>query len=600
MSLQLLGGAQCASGALQFYYEVISRSANEGGSSTIKWQVDFETQYNASLVVSFDGTITIDGVHVYTLKTGEFGGAKANLISGTTTINHNFTPVKPLSVNFDVAWTRNTSGGLAPEGVKQQTISKNLPHLNIAARALCTDANVGTAPTITISVPTLQNIPQSNLTYTLTYTFGSHGGTILEKTTQTTYGGFTFPLSFYAEFPNAKYGVGVITCETYNGASLLGYSYTEFRALANEASSTPTIFPTIKDVNSATIALTGDSNTLVRYASNAGIDIGAEARNSATIKSQICANGGKAITTATGTINGVEQAKFTCSATDSRGYTTTISLTKPFIEYIKLTCTLGEGLPDTSGNMSVKCSGSYWAGNFGVAANTITVQYRYKANGGTFSEWRAMSVSTSGNSYTASADLAGLDYRTKYIFQARATDKLMTATTDETAKISLPVFHWSEEDFVFEVPVIFKQGATIGDAVEVESGTWTPALTTTAALKQYTSQRGWYTRVGKVVTIGFNIGVSCNSGYNSTPIAIAGLPYIPLQNAFGGGVMFGTYVNAGFCFEAWCATTGGQITPRLQPCNNTSAGNLQIASTAYYPSGAGTLTLGGTITYLIS
>ena len=600
MSLaNFLGGVSCARGALQFYYEVISRSANEGGSTTIKFQVDFETQYNASLEVSFDGTITIDGTHVCYLETGKFNGAKSDLISGTAIIKHNFSPVKPLSVNFDVAWTVTTHYD-ADAGKKQETIAKNLPHLNIAARALCTDANVGTAPTITISVPTLQDISQSNLTYTLTYTFGSHGGTILEKTTQTTYGGFTFPLSFYAEFPNAKYGVGVITCETYNGASLLGYSYTEFRALANEASSTPTIFPTIKDVNSATIALTGDSNTLVRYASNAGIDIGAEARNSATIKSQICANGGKAITTATGTINGVEQAKFTCSATDSRGYTTTISLTKPFIEYNKLTCTLGEGLPDTSGNMSVKCSGSYWAGNFGVAANTITVQYRYKANGGTFSEWRAMSVSTSGNSYTASADLAGLDYRTKYIFQARATDKLMTATTDETAKISLPVFHWSEEDFVFEVPVIFKQGATIGDAVEVESGTWTPALTTTAALKQYTSQRGWYTRVGKVVTIGFNIGVSCNSGYNSTPIAITGLPFTPANNAFGGGVMFGTYVNAGFCFEAWCATTGGQITPRLQPCNNTSAGNLQIASTAYYPSGAGTLTLGGTITYLIS
>jgi hypothetical protein len=227
----------------------------------------------------------------------------------------------------------------------------------------------------------------------------------------------------------------------------------------------------------------------------------------------------------------------------------------------------------------------------------------------------------------------------------------MEITSEEETASALPVFHWSKEDFVFEVPVTFKKGAEgdhlitgdlrlkgdgnygntlyFGDGSycylkeetdddltikasdlnlnvsnlylnggAIKAGTWTPALTTAAAVSSYTTRSGWYIRVGNVVTVGFNIGASCKSGYNSTALAISGLPFTPASNAFGGGVMFGAYVNAGFCFEAWAATTSGEITPRLQPCNNTTASNLQIASTAYYPNGAYSLTLGGTITFI--
>ena len=649
---------------VNFDYSVVGTSGNEGGSTTIKWELYLYPAFKSSYSINNDVTysLLIDDKHGYGNTVYYGTSAKKSLESGTLVIPHNYVG----SRKFNMKITLNSTHRNFPSSPNNQTRTHTftLDFVKIASQVLCSTGNIGTAPTITI------NRQNSAYTDTLTYTFGSHGATILEKTSLTSYTGFTYPNTFYAEIPNAKYGIGAITCETYDGDTKIGESYTEFRANVNEASSTPTIFPTIKDTNSATVALTGDSNTFVRYMSIASVTIGAEARNYATLKSQICANGSKSFTTPSGTINGVEQAKFSFSTTDSRGYTTAVSMTKPFIEYILPTCNIASHNIEAAGNVLVECSGSYWNGNFGKTANTLTVQYRYKAAGGSYSSWTNMSASISGNTYNATANLSGLDYQTNYVFQTRAVDKLNTALSGEIDIISVPVFHWGADDFVFEVPVTFKQGASgidgagggggitdgkldgdlnitgdlrlkgsgnygntlyfgdgsycylqeaTDDALTIKAttlnlnatnvnlnggalkaGTWTPALKTSAAVSSYTTQSGWYIRVGNVVTVGFNIAASCNSGYNSTALEISGLPFTPAYNAFGGGVMFGAYVNAGFCFEAWAATTSGTITPRLQPCNNTSAANLQIASTAYYPSGANSVTLGGTITYLIS
>ena len=585
-------------GDLTFECEIVEYKADNGGSAICNWNLYYHCgkmggsipRYTVDLQysVKIGDDIVIEGVCERLHSDDGFATYTYSIASGTFEYFFNFNQGS-IYESITLSTYDEINGDKAASG-SYSFKSTSL----IASQVIVPDVNIGVAPSIIINNFT-------DAVNTLTYTFGGHGGTIVEKTSKTLYEGFTYPHTFYAEIPNAKYGIGVITCETYyKSGGKIGTSHAEFRVNANEASSAPTIFPTIKDVNAATVALTGDNNVMVRHMSVASVDLGVEARNYATIKSQICANGGKAITTPSGTINGVEQAKFSLSATDSRGFTTSVSMTKPFIEYILPTSNLGNTKPDTAGNMSVECSGSYWNGNFGAAANTLVVQYRYKAKGGTFGEWRNMSVSISGNSYEATADVTGLDYRTTYIFQTRAIDKLNTAMSVEADVVTLPVFHWSESDFVFEVPVTFKQGAEGLENAEstAGSGEWTPELDTTTAVKTYEAQRGWYSRVGNVVTVGFNIKATCNSGHNTEALTITGLPFSPAYTAFGGGVMFGAYVSAGFCFEAWACGTDGNITPRLQPCNNTSAGNLQISSTAYYPSGANSITLGGTITYL--
>jgi hypothetical protein len=94
------------------------------------------------------------------------------------------------------------------------------------------------------------------------------------------------------------------------------------------------------------------------------------------------------------------------------------------------------------------------------------------------------------------------------------------------------------------------------------------------------------------------VDATCNSGYQSTAIKIAGAPYFPSVSAAGGGILYGAYTTGGLAFEGWVIEeSGGAITPRLQPCNNTAAANLNISSTAYYPNGGGNLKCFGSLTY---
>ena len=134
---------------------------------------------------------------------------------------------------------------------------------------------------------------------------------------------------------------------------------------------------------------------------------------------------------------------------------------------------------------------------------------------------------------------------------------------------------------------------------EIKAGTWTPALST-SAVSSYTTQQGWYQKIGSVVTIGFFVKATCKSGYNTTSVVLSGLPFTPSYNAAGAGMCAGAYMSAGFDFMAFVAETSGNITTRVQQNNNTSAGNVSTsASGCFYPSDGGEITLSGTICYRV-
>lgn len=231
----------------------------------------------------------------------------------------------------------------------------------------------------------------------------------------------------------------------------------------------PTINPTIKDTNSKTVALTGDSSKLVKYYSNAAITIGAAAVKKATLTSKKVTCGSKSLD-ADGTINAVESGTFNFTATDSRENTTEKPVTVPFVEYVKLTCNMGNSMPTAEGDMTVKVSGNFFNGSFGAVSNTLAVYYRYKVAGGSYSNWAAMTVTKSGNSYTATASITGLDYQTGYVFQAQAEDKLAVVPSVERPVKAMPVFDWGESDFKFNVPVFDQYGAAFGNGLAAYTG----------------------------------------------------------------------------------------------------------------------------------
>lgn len=418
----------------------------------------------------------------------------------------------------------------------------------------------------------------------------------------------TKTISFY-------FNVTDTTSATYTSgnASANGtLALTPFETEKPSTGAAPIITASVVDTNSSTIALTGDSSRLIRYHSAAKATMSAEPQGGAAIDENlyIIRNGGATGYGKSHTFYEVEAPAFTFSAEDDRGYVGMKTIKVSMVEYVKLTCNMANSEPDADGDMYLSCSGNYFNGSFGAVYNSLTVQYSYTGSDGSYDSGY-MAVSTSGNTYSASANLSGLNYQATYSFTITATDELETVTSTKSAVKSKPIFHWGENDFAFEVPVKFNSaGATTFQNLNATNlnatnlkvsgyttcGTWTPSLNVSAS---YTA-KGWYQRLGNVVTIGWYIEGYIDSGHSSTKIEISGIPATPATNAFGGGLAYKAYVTAGHAFECWCVNTDGKITGRTQPCNNTSAGNLNVGSETFnYPMGGDTIKLSGTICYMV-
>jgi hypothetical protein len=312
---------------------------------------------------------------------------------------------------------------------------------------------------------------------------------------------FAFPTSLYQAIPEDREikislilyllscKMGSCTNQNHYGEHTIERHFHTNTATVNISSSTPTIsLPTVVDTKAATKALTGDASKLIRYASTAKLTANIEARNGAYIEADETTVHCGGVTKPYSYVNGatfenVAGNKFEVSARDSRGLSTRITYELPaerFIEYFPPTCNIGNDRPNTNGVMTVTCSGNYFNGSFGAQSNTLTVQYRYREQGGTVSDWTNMTASINGNKYTASATLSGLDYQKTYVFECRATDKVTTVSADGGATKAVPLFHWNEKTFTFETNVHFKKGflfgedATASDIIEEQSiiGSW--------------------------------------------------------------------------------------------------------------------------------
>ena len=216
---------------------------------------------------------------------------------------------------------------------------------------------------------------------------------------------------------------------------------------------TPTLNPTITDINETTIALTGNPSILVKEHSNAQVISGSEVYKGAGIKSEKIICGNQSLNES-GIIENVGSGAFIFSLTDTRENTVTHEVKVPLIEYVNLTCNLMAHAPDAEGDMNFTVSGNCFSGTFGTADNEVLIYYRYKENASDFTEWfEAGNAVLSNNTYSLDVHLSGLDYRNKHTFQAMAEDKLMNVASVERVVKTIPVFDWGEEDFNFNVPV---------------------------------------------------------------------------------------------------------------------------------------------------
>ena len=388
-----------------------------------------------------------------------------------------FTP----STNYGI--DTHTVNGTAFTSGNTHTVSANV---NVVATAYllasdvgATDANIGAKSTITV---TKYN---ANYYHSLQYSFGglsgyitSSGGVQSSETKFSTASvAFTVPTTFYAKIPNAKTGVCTITCRTYSSSSsttVLGDPST--CTFTVTATGSPTVSGSIVDTDSTTIALTGNSSTLIRYRSNPKCTITATPKNSAsisTVKIRGTAvtgtTGSNGVVTAEKTYSNASYTSFAFAATDSRGYSSSITLNPTVVSYVELTCSPVISRPTPTGSSIVmSVSGALYRGSFGAASNTLTLDYRYKTTDGSYGSWKTIASSSivlGSSKYTVSNLSLGedFDYKTSYVFQVRARDgatvngtsyTLSTVTKTVEVQKGIPIFDWGENDFNVNVALM--------------------------------------------------------------------------------------------------------------------------------------------------
>jgi len=299
-----------------------------------------------------------------------------------------------------------------------------------ASRVACASFNIGTNTTITITKD------KSSYTHTITYKFGSATGTIATKTTQTSIVWSPAAATLYAQIPNSVSGYGTITCQTYDGNTLIGTTTAGFYAYAVKANCVPAVDGTIVDTNTATIAVTGNSAKLVRYISKPKVTLTATAKNSATIKSrQILNLGGLVAVSTPYTFDTVYDKTFRLTAVDSRGYSTTVEKTADFLEYDpahihKVSLKRTES---TSTTAIATLEGFCFKGSFGAVSNTLTLKYRYKTSGGSYGSYVSISGATwnTDGAFAVSVNIANLSLNEQYTFEFVAEDKLTSYVSEE-------------------------------------------------------------------------------------------------------------------------------------------------------------------------
>lgn len=450
-------------------------------TSTVQWELVFETLdfYEgwsdssgilcSSREVLFGNTPVVSSSSFKTFVSGVLSrNTRYVLESGTQSVTHNLDGTKSVAISFEITFVKpraqspSASGTAVLEPIARNGSIINAPNF--------TDED---SPTITYTCPAgsyatsiqaaisftggnddvkYRDIPKgSGGSETLSYTFNFTTADKNALWSKLNEGSYTTSVRFYI-----KTVINGTTYWDYVTRTLTFINYT------------PTLSPTVYDVNEKTLALTGNKNKLIRYMSTAYFDTGAQARKGATLDTQYVRNGDVTVTDQqTGTIEGVTSNTFYYSATDSRGNTerdfTVFNINNGyFIEYVKLTCNVSADQMTAEGNINITVTGKYYRGSLGATQNSLSLRYSLNKEN-TEDIWTDLGTVTptvdSDNNYTYTFTISGLDYLSVYKLSVCAKDKVMAE--ESVARYTLastPVFDWSKNDFNFNVPVNMTQG----------------------------------------------------------------------------------------------------------------------------------------------
>lgn len=420
-------------------------------TSTLNWSIGAVGGKNSryterTLKVVLDGNVLID-------KTDKISRYEGSIKTGSLTINHNADGTKSISASIQAAVYVSTINCSASNTF---TLDK------IARKATITAApnfNDEENPTITYSNPAGNAADSLDACISLTGAADDIAYRSISKTGTS----YTFNLTEAERnvLRNAAKNSNSITVQFYIRTTVAGTNYYSYLSKTlTIINSKPTLSVSVLDTNSATTALTGSSARLVKYYSNAKYTLTPTFKKGAVLSHYLfnkSMDGTREdwdmISNSSETISKYEgSGKFDFKVIDSRNNEASASYTAPVVEYIKLTCEIGNNIPTTDGVLNITISGNYFNGSFGATNNTLTVQYRFKENNGSFTDWITLTPSISNGTYTANINKTGLNYLNTYTIEAKVSDKLASITKQKVLK-TVPVYDWSGSDFNLNVPL---------------------------------------------------------------------------------------------------------------------------------------------------
>lgn len=231
----------------------------------------------------------------------------------------------------------------------------------------------GNSPDITAGTAcTIHMNKQSTFTHTVKYSFGKKSGTIATGVVDNC--SWTPPISLLDQITTATVGYGAIYVETYSGSTKVGDTKSCGFTLHLPSNPNPTV-GTITATEQHSGVKAKNANITVQQISKKLISVPVTAKYSAGIKSVMC--DGVTLTGSNGTYTGYVSNKtsgtYTVTVTDTRGLTSTGTMSQTYYEYAKpfINATLKRE-SETSSKGTLTANGTYST----ILSNTITMSIR--------------------------------------------------------------------------------------------------------------------------------------------------------------------------------------------------------------------------------
>lgn len=354
---------------------VCSSTANVAGNYSLVTVSGRLSRTNTGYTTSGTGTfyLVINGTKYENSGYYEitYNSDTAVITASNVKVPHNADGTKTISVSFT---------GSIPDTTLTSISCSGTFTLDDIPRESAVSANVSTIAaggSITVSL----DRAVSSYTHDITFTIGSASQTVTGVGASTT---FTVPKAWQNQFPNATSATLTITAVTKSGTTTIGTTTTTVK-VTTSADAVPTISASVANVNPYW-------GLYIRTYSRAQITLSCAAQYGATIKSYQISGGGYSGTTnpyTTGYLQTAGTNTFTCKVTDSRGLTSTttvsISVTDyspPAISSAVVHRTNAAGTDETNGNyIYVKATRTYstCGGN-----NSCVLSCAYKEASGSY------------------------------------------------------------------------------------------------------------------------------------------------------------------------------------------------------------------------